>query len=157
MIFWILVFALQSPGYTRLHPSGFSRPGSVTCTFRRLSWTKTVCQTKKPTFSGGARAENLERSQKIHSGWSSFDVPVTVVASSKYKSIQCWRRWFQNIAIQAKTGGSSVATDLAIFWWWMGKSMAGHEWSGLYPKASNLFLAKCQKKAFKQYNRINVA
>ena len=44
-----------------------------------------------------------------------------------------------------KTGGSSVATHLAIFWWWMGKSM-GHKWSGLYPKASNLFWQSVKRK-----------
>ena len=29
--------------------ANFSRPGSWTWTFRRLSWTKMVCHTKKPT------------------------------------------------------------------------------------------------------------
>ena len=38
-----------------------------------------------------------------------------------------------------------MATDLAIFWWWMGKSM-GHKWSGLYPKASNLFWQSVKRK-----------
>ena len=145
----------KAQAITRLHPSGFSRPGSVTCTFRRLSWTKTVCQTKKPTFSGGARAENLERSQKIHSGWSSFDVPVTVVASSKYKSIQCWGRWFRNIAIKnwRFISGHWSSHILMVDGQIHGRSrMVGTLSKGIQP-----FLAKCQKKAFKQYNRINVA